>query len=103
MRGDEDISKEQKTSRAMRYLQRLAYYRPNDAIRIAMEEGGVDVGKLRLEGVSEFKRHANGAVEIKFFDRLKALELLLEQQEDGGGRTASLSAFLASAAEGEDE
>ena len=29
--------------------------------------------------------------------------LLLEQQEDGGGRTASLSAFLASAAEGEDE
>ena len=103
MRGDEDISKETESGRAMRYLRRLAYYRPNDAIRIAMEEGGVDVGKLRLEGVSEFKRHANGAVEIKFFDRLKALELLLEQQEGGEDRSVSLAGFLASAAEGEEE
>ena len=86
--------------RAMRYLQRLAFYRPNDAIRIAMEEGGVDVGKLRLEGVSEFKRHANGAVEIKFFDRMKALELLLEVQDEGTAST--LGAFLSSAAEGEE-
>ena len=81
----------------------MAFYRPNDAIRIAMEEGDVDVGRLRLEGVSEFKRHANGAVEIKFFDRLKALELLLELEEEGARPTSSLASFLAAAAEGEGE
>ena len=34
-------------------LERLAFYRPNDAIRMAMEEG-VDIRKLRLEGVAVF-------------------------------------------------
>ncbi len=68
-------------------LERLAFYRPNDAIRMAMEEG-VDIRKLRLEGVAEFKCHANGAMELKFFDRVKALELLLAlegEPGDGGG------------------
>ena len=67
-------------------LERLAFYRPNDAIRMAMEEG-VDIRKLRLEGVAEFKCHANGAMELKFFDRVKALELLLalEGEQGGGG------------------
>ncbi len=94
------MSKERREERAVRYLQRLAYYRPNDAIRIAMEEGEVDVRRLKLEGVSEFKRHANGAVEIKFFDRLKALELLLELQEERVP-TGTLQSFLSEVAEGE--
>lgn len=68
-------------------LERLAFYRPNDAIRMAMEEG-VEIKKLHLEGVAEFKYHANGSMEMKFFDRIKALELLLalegEQRGCGG-------------------
>jgi len=94
------MKEQKKSERVLRYLNRLAFYRPNDAIRIAMEEGEVDVRRLKLEGVSEFKRHANGAVEIKFFDRLKALELLLELQEERVG-TGSLEAFLRDVAEGD--
>ena len=95
------MKEQQRADRALRYLKRLAFYRPNDAIRIAMEEGEVDVRRLKLEGVSEFKRHANGAVEIKFFDRLKALELLLELQEERAP-TGTLESFLKGVAEGED-
>ena len=66
----------------LRQLEKLAFYKSNDAIRLALEGGRADVGRLRLEGVAEFKCHGNGAVEIKFVDRLKALELLLKLREE---------------------
>ena len=87
----------------IRCLEKLACYRPNDAIRLAMAEEGVDVGRLKLEGVSEFRRHANGAVEIRFFDRLKALELLAALSEDRDEDCGGLQAFLAQVAGGGDE
>lgn len=93
------MKRESTEKKALRCLHRMAFYRPNDAIRIAMEEGGVDVRRLKLEGISEFKRHANGAVEIKFFDRLKALELLLELQGEEN-RDGSLRSFLSAVEEG---
>lgn len=80
-------------------LERLAFYRPNDAIRIAMEEG-VDIRKLRLEGVAEFKCHANGAMELKFFDRTKALELLLALEGEHGDN-GGLMGFLQQLSGGE--
>ena len=80
---DERMEKRASREKLLRYLERLAFYRPNDGIRIALEEGDLDVRRLRLEGVSEFRRHANGTVEVKFFDRLKALTLLMELQEEG--------------------
>ena len=79
-----------------RYAERLAFYRPNDAIRLALEEGAPDIGKLRLEGVAEFKRLANGTVELKFIDRIKALDFLLrlQQQEEGLPAGEGISGFL---------
>lgn len=44
--------------------------------------------QLDLFNISEIKRQKSGAVEIKFFDRIKALEKLGEITDDGAGRTA---------------
>ena len=41
------------------------------------ELGGLD--KLDLSAVTEFKRNHNGTVELKFVDRLAALQWLLER------------------------
>lgn len=74
-------------------LRRIAFGRNNDAVRLAAsaampaEEGAAvgaseilrSIGEMDLFGVSEIKYGKNG-VEIKFFDRLKALETLKNEQ-----------------------
>ena len=87
----------------IRYLERLAFYRPNDGIQIAFAQEPVDLKRFRLEGVAEFKRHANGTVELKFLDRLKALELLVRLQEDRTGGGPGLEAFLDAVSGGGEE
>ena len=67
-------------------LRRLAGSKANDAVKLAyltQEEAG-QIGGLDLRALAEFKRGANGAVEIKLVDRLRALELLdrLSQREE---------------------
>ena len=66
-------------------LRKIAFSNPNDAIALAT---GADPTGLDLWGVSEFKRSGNGAVEIKFADRVKAVSLLLECA--GGGEDGML-------------
>lgn len=74
-------------------LERLAYGRANDAVALAFCEevtpemlAGAD-----LYNVSEIKKVKGGGVEIKFFDRQKALEALAElndrQQRDKRARS----------------
>ncbi len=62
-------------------------------VRLAfLEPGNLEVvDRLDLTGVAEFKRNANGALEVKFVDRVKVLAMLREllDQEDG-----ALEAFL---------
>lgn len=70
---------------ALRRLTELAFGRANDAVALALspEREGLD-----LSAVSEFKVTEKGAVEIRFLDRIKALEalcLLLERQADEEG------------------
>lgn len=88
------MGKKKSREEIIRYLERLAFYRPNDGIRIAFAEEPVDWRRLRLEGVAEFKRHANGTVELKFLDRLKALELLVRLQEERTEEGAGIENFL---------
>ena len=83
-----------------RQLRRLAFCQPNDGIRVALGEGG-DLRRMRLEGVSEFKRGAGGAVEIRFFDRVKAMELLLALEREEQGSQDGVGEFLRSLAEEE--
>lgn len=76
----------------------LASHPVNDAVRLAFlsEESRDDIGTLDLCGLSEFKRNANGTVEVKFTDRLAVLQSLLDRmEEESVGAMAFLQALEA--------
>ena len=58
-------------------MRRLACAKVNDAVKLAYlpEES---IGRLDLAALTEFRRSGAGTVELKFTDRMKALERLLE-------------------------
>ena len=62
----------------IRRLCELAFSRSNDAIRLAYMEHPDEetIDRLDLSAVSEFKRGSNGGVEIRFLDRVKAIDTL---------------------------
>lgn len=77
-------------------LKRVALSKPNDAAALALAPGETCLKDLDLWGVSELKVAANGAVEVKFADRVKAIGLLLECAGSGeDGMEALLSALEA--------
>ena len=59
---DENMKKSTGREKIIRYLERLAFYRPNDSIRMAMEGEGLDIRRLHLVGIAGFKLQANGTV-----------------------------------------
>ena len=62
-------------------LERLAFGNINDAVFLVFSEElppPSTIAKLDLFNVSELKRVKGGGVEIKIFDRQKALEKMLE-------------------------
>ena len=61
-------------------MRKLACAKVNDAVKLAYLSGEAleAIDGLDLTAMTEFKRAGNGAVEIKFTDRLKALEKLME-------------------------
>lgn len=79
----------------------LANAKAADAVRMACfpEEEWGDAKKLDLDGVTEFKRGANGVIELRFVDRGKLLERLLDAMDHSGEE--QISRFL-QAMEGED-
>ena len=58
--------------------ERIAFGSVNDAVRLLFESDafGEPSGEYDLFNVAEIRRPKEGALEIKFFDRLKALEKL---------------------------
>lgn len=65
-------------------IKRLARSRVNDAVQLAFlkEEHLGELEGLELSAVTEFKRSGNGAVELKFIDRVAVLQWLAEQEKD---------------------
>ena len=65
---------------------RLAFARVNDAVKLAYlpEEEREAIGRLDLAALTEFRRSGAGTVEMKFTDRMRALERLLELTSPGG-------------------
>ena len=61
-------------------LRRVAFASCADAVRLLLAEPDetLDIESLDLFAVSEIKRPKTGGMEIKFFDRIKALEKLGE-------------------------
>lgn len=67
-------------------LQRLAFGSVADAVKLILSAGtdnSPDIDSLDLFNVSEIKYTCGKGMEIKFFDRLKALERLSEISESG--------------------
>ncbi len=88
-------------------LRRLAFGSCRDAVKLAFSEEMPSeklLDSLDLFNVSEIKRVKGGGVEIKLFDRLKALEKLCELENDSGSRdmAAGLMAALTASAEGKE-
>ena len=64
-------------------LERLAFGRTNDAVSLVFEEelSTARIQQADLFNVSEIKKVKGGGVEMKFFDRQKAIEKLAEYSE----------------------
>ena len=67
-------------------MRRLACDKVNDAVKLAYlpEEERESIGRLDLAALTEFRRSGAGTVELKFTDRMKALERLLELSGPSG-------------------
>lgn len=85
-------------------LRRLALGSCNDAVRLVMQSEELseeEIMRLDLTNVSELKRVKGGGVEVKLFDRQKALEKMMEYAGNADQRAAARS--LLSALAGADE
>mgnify|MGYP000853646410 FL=1 len=67
-------------------MRRLACAQGNDAGKLAYlpEEERESIGRLDLAALTEFRRSGAGTVGLKFTDRMKALERLLELSGPSG-------------------
>lgn len=79
----------------IRQLWRIACSRPSAAVALAYQEkpSREAIQRLDLGAVSEFRRNSAGSVEIKFVDRVKALQVLYELL-GGGMDTDGTDAFF---------
>ena len=70
----------------LRRMWELANAGVGDAVKLACfpEEEWGGLGKLDLDALTEFKRGANGVIELKFADRGKLLERLLDAADHSG-------------------
>lgn len=80
----------------LRRLVQLAFGPVNDAVRLALEGKEANLEELDLSAVSEFKVTDKG-VEIRFVDRLRALDALREMLEEKGGGAEELYRALTEA------
>lgn len=79
----------------LRKIETLADGRVNDAVKLAfLDENTMEsLDGMDLSAVAEFKRHGNGAVEVKLVDRLAVLEKLAELVD--GQREGEMDLFRA--------
>ncbi len=66
-------------------LRRIAFGGVNDAVSLlfATEPDPEELRRLDLYSVAEIRRMKDGGIEIKFYDRMKALECLRQMEEAG--------------------
>lgn len=93
MREIENQTQKLKTENDVRAgLERLSFGSVSDAVRLLYEKEVTPemLENMDLFQVSEIKRGVNGGIEMKFFNRLQALEKLscLEEQSDSSSTSA---------------
>lgn len=93
-------------SQVMSGLERLAFGDFRDAALLALREEPPteeEMMKLDLYNISEIKRVKGGGVEVKFFDRQKALEKMMEYAGNADQRAAAKSLLNALSGADDDE
>ncbi len=100
MKKEKELSKDA----VLREMLAMATRPVNDALRLAFlpQEREGEIKKLDLGGLTEFRRNANGTVEIKFTDRLAVLEALLRRLEEADKSFDGTAAFLRALEESEE-
>ena len=93
----EQKDKKARPDAVKRGYKKIAFGRVNDAVRLMFRDGmsPEEMKKLDLNSVAELKQTKDG-LEIKFYDRMKALECLREMEEDGAGQSPLYRALLQS-------
>lgn len=82
------------TNRVLTGLHKLAFGKVNDAVRLVFTEElptQEELDGMNLFNVSEIKRDKGGGVEVRFFDRQKALERLYDYAHSGENGAAAES------------
>lgn len=76
--------------------EKLAFGSVNDAVRLLFgeEPGPEELGRMDFGNIAEIRRLKDGGLEIKFYDRLKALECLRGLAERGAGDSPLYRALL---------
>ncbi|HCW80102.1 MAG TPA: hypothetical protein DG942_03225 [Ruminococcaceae bacterium] len=91
------MAKKKRPSDVKSGYEKLAYGKVNDAVRL-MFRNGLDPSELRkldLYSVAELKQTKDG-LEIKFYDRMKALECLKKMEESGAEQSPLYRALIES-------
>jgi len=89
----------------LRRLAQLAFGQANDGVKLALLGREAETERMDLSAVSEIKVTDKGGVEIKFVDRVKALESLcglLETGSGGQGAEELYRVLAAAAGDGEE-
>lgn len=79
-------------------LERIALGSVSDVLRLMLSDeadGPIDPDGMDLFNVAEIKRPKGGGFEVKFFDRIRALEKLAAIGENGGGQNGASSFYEA--------
>lgn len=86
--------------KALKGLERIAFGSISDAVRLLCSDFPplLDLEDLDLFLISEIKKPKDGSMEIKFFDRLKALEKLMQESNEGSNYALPFYHALNSAA-----
>ena len=86
--------------KALKGLERIAFGSICDAVRLVCSDSPplLNLESLDLFLISEIKKPKDGAMEIKFFDRLKALERLMQEGSNADGSSIPFYSALNAAA-----
>ncbi|HHV31041.1 hypothetical protein [Caproiciproducens sp. LBM24188] len=95
----EKQSQQQEKARRKLYrgYEKLAFGGIADAVRLLFVEEPdlAALGKMDLYNIAEIKRPKGGGMEIKFFDRIKAMQCLEEMNGENGKKAEALPLYRA--------
>lgn len=79
----------------LRHLAQLAFGRSDDGVRLALQGREADLDELDLTAVAEIRVTDKGGIELKFLDRVRALETLYTLLESDGTQGSARELYQA--------